>query len=321
MDIFLLTLEQLLMMTTLMVVGYFLRKKNIVPDNTGIALSKLETFVLAPSLSITNMLKNCNIENFMKNYKLMLYGLAIVTVAIAIAYLISRFFIKNTAGNPELEYRRNIYKYALTFSNYAFVGNFVILGVWGEGMLYKYLMFTFLMGIICGSWGLYVLIPKGQGSISQNLKKGLTAPPIFAMVFGIVCGILDLKQYFPSFLLIALDNASKCMGPVAMLLAGVVIGGYNIKGLLADKKVYIVSLLRLIALPTLFLTILNLLGTDKEIMILALIAFASPLGLNTIVYPAAYGGETKTGASMTVVSQTLSVITIPVMYYIFIVLL
>ena len=321
MDIFLLTLEQMLMMTTLMVVGYFLRKKNIVPDNTGIALSKLETFVLAPSLSITNMLKNCNIENFMKNYKLMLYGLAIVTVAIAIAYLISRFFIKNTAGNPELEYRRNIYKYALTFSNYAFVGNFVILGVWGEGMLYKYLMFTFLMGIICGSWGLYVLIPKGQGSISQNLKKGLTAPPIFAMVFGIVCGILDLKQYFPSFLLIALDNASKCMGPVAMLLAGVVIGGYNIKGLLADKKVYIVSLLRLIALPTLFLTILNLLGTDKEIMILALIAFASPLGLNTIVYPAAYGGETKTGASMTVVSQTLSVITIPVMYYIFIVLL
>ena len=53
----------------------------------------------------------------------------------------------------------------------------------------------------------------------------------------------------------------------------------------------------------------------------ALIAFATPLGLNTIIYPAAYGGDTKTGASMAMVSHTLSVITIPFMYFVFIVLL
>ena len=68
------------------------------------------------------------------------------------------------------------------------------------------------------------------------------------------------------------------------------------------------------------ISVLKLLNTPKEIVTLALIAFATPLGLNTIVYPASYGGETKTGASMTMISHILSVITIPVMCLIFIVL-
>ena len=47
--------------------------------------------------------------------------------------------------------------------------------------------------------------------------------------------------------------------------------------------------------------------------------FVPALGLNTIVYPAAYGGDTKTGASMAMISHVLSVITIPLMYLVFIV--
>ena len=104
-----------------------------------------------------------------------------------------------------------------------------------------------------------------------------------------------------------------------MVLAGFVIGGYNFKELISNKRVYIASFLRLVVIPTVILLILRGIGVSREIMILTLVAFGTPLGLNTIVYPAAYGGETKTGASMTMISHTLSVITIPLMYLIFIV--
>jgi predicted permease len=104
------------------------------------------------------------------------------------------------------------------------------------------------------------------------------------------------------------------MGPVAMVLAGFVVGGYEFKSLFKDKKVYIATFLRLIVIPGIIVTVLKLLGTSSDILTLALICFATPLGLNTIVYPAAYGGETKTGASMAVISHTLSVITLPLMY-------
>ena len=123
------------------------------------------------------------------------------------------------------------------------------------------------------------------------------------------------------FILKALDNAGNCQGPVAMVLAGFVIGGYNLKELIVNKKVYIVTLFRLVIIPAVIMILLKLLGINDEKMTLALIAFATPLGLNTIVFPAAYGGDTKTGAAMTVISHTLSVISIPLMYLIFIVYL
>ncbi len=47
------------------------------------------------------------------------------------------------------------------------------------------------------------------------------------------------------------------------------------------------------------------------------IVFATPLGLHTIVYPTAYGGDTKTGASMAMISNVLSVITIPLIHLVF----
>ena len=202
------------------------------------------------------------------------------------------------------------------------MGNFIILGVWGTDFFYKYSLFVFLVGVFCSGWGMYILIPKDKGaSLLQNLKKCLIQPPLIALIAGMAIGLLNLRPYIPEFIITALDNAGKCQGPVAMVLAGVVIGGYNFKKLLTNVKVYIATLLRLIVIPACIMLVLKAFGTSKEIMTLALVAFAAPLGLNTIVYPAAFGGETQTGASMAMISSTLSVITIPLMYLVFIVLM
>lgn len=322
MEIFFLTLRQMLMMFTLILVGFFLRKKSLLPANSDITMAKLETFAFVPALTLYNQMTKCTVRTFTENSVLILYGLVIVLAAILLSYPLSRFFVKKQPGSPESTYQRNIYKYALTFGNYGFMGYYIILGVWGDDLFYKYSMFVLGVSILCSSWGLFILIPKDKSvSIWANLKKGFLTPPMIALVLGILFGLLDLAKYVPDFLISAFDSAGKCQGPVAMVLAGFVIGGYNFKEILINKKVYVVSFLRLIAIPAVIMLVLQLLGTNKEIMTLALIAFATPLGLNTIVYPAAYGGDTKTGAAMTMISHTLSVITIPLMYLIFIVLL
>lgn len=232
----------------------------------------------------------------------------------------SKFFVRKNTASPELLYQRNIYKYALTFGNYGFMGNFIILGVWGNDFFYKYSLFVFLVGILCSSWGLYILIPKEKNAdMFENLKKGLLTLPVIALVVGMLFGLLNLTRYVPQFIIDAFDSAGKCQGPVAMVLAGFVIGGYNFKELILNKKVYIITFFRLVLIPAIIMLVLKYIGTNDEIMTLALIAFGTPLGLNTIVYPAAYGGDTKTGASMTMISHTLSVISIPLMYLTFIV--
>ena len=322
MEIFNLTLTQMLMMFTLILIGFLLRKKMLLPENSDSTMAKLETYIFVPALTLFNQMTQCTVQAFKENSILILYGLVIVIIAILLSYPLSRMFVPSSNDSPEKLYERNIYKYAMTFGNYGFMGNFIILGVWGNEFFYKYTMFTLLVGILCTIWGLYILIPKEQNaSVWKNLKKGLLSPPIIALIIGIAFGLLNLRQYVPAFILSAFDNAGKCQGPVAMVLAGFVIGGYNLKTLLLNKKVYLAAFLRLILIPAVLMLILKTLGTSEEIMTLALIAFATPLGLNTIVYPAAYGGETQTGAAMATISHTLSVITIPLMYLVFIVLL
>lgn len=322
MEIFKLTLQQMLMMFFLIVVGFILRKKCLLPDNAHTVMSKLETFIFVPALSLFTLMTKCTVQTFADNAELILYGLVITLAAVAMAYLLSRFFVRDWKESPAAAYQRNVYKYALTFGNYGFMGNFIVLGVFGSDMFYKYSLFTFLVMVICNSWGLYILIPKDQNAgLLHNLKKGLLTPPILALVIGTVLGLLSAKQYVPTFILNALENASKCQGPVAMVLAGFVIGGYDFKSLLTNKKVYVATALRLVVIPAVLMLILKAIGTGDEIMTLALIAFATPLGLNTIVFPAAYGGDPKTGASMAMISHTLSVVTIPLMYLLFIVIL
>jgi len=321
MEIFNLTLKQMLMMFSLILVGFVLRKKSALPKNSGVVMAKMETFILLPALYFFTQMKS-TVETFTENAPLILYGLVIVLCAIILSYPLSRLFVRKETDSAENSYQRNIYKYALAFGNYGFMGNFIVLGVWGEDFFYKDSLFVFMVGILCSSWGLYILIPKDKNAkLLDNLKKGLLTPPVIALVVGMLFGLLNLSQYVPQFITDALDSAGVCQGPVAMILAGFVIGGYNFKELLLNKKVYVVTALRLVVIPAILMLVLKLIGTNDEIMTLALIAFATPLGLNTIVYPAAYGGDTKTGASMAMISHTLSVITIPLMYLIFIVIL
>ena len=104
---------------------------------------------------------------------------------------------------------------------------------------------------------------------------------------------------------------------VSMVLTGFVIGNFSLKSLLSKKRVYLVTFLRLFVLPAFFVGLLWLLGADKTTLALCLFAYATPLGMNTVVFPAAYGGDTTTGASMAMISHTLSVVTIPIMYALF----
>ena len=144
------------------------------------------------------------------------------------------------------------------------------------------------------------------------------------MFIGIAVGLSGLSSYIPTPVNSALDSLKSCMGPVAMLLAGFTIASYSFIGMLKKGKVYIATALRLIVIPSIIIFALfgikelaNLLfdlSINNSVLFLTFFATAAPLGLNTVVFPKAYGGDPETGASMAMISHTLCVISIPLMY-------
>ncbi len=303
-QVFTATLPPMLMMFACMVIGFVLNKKKLCPENTAAVLSKLETYVLWPALTLKTFSENCTVQTLSENYRLVLFSLLAVAVAIALAYAVSPLFEKKGYG-------RNVYQYALAFGNFGFMGNAIVPAILGEAALFPYMLFTLPLNIAVNTWGITILIPRQE---KQNPLKNLLNPPVIAVVIGAILGLTGAADYVPAFVNQTMSSLGSCMGPIAMVLTGFVVGNYSFKTLLSDKKVYIASVLRLFLIPAAYILLLKLLGADGVTMTMCLFGFATPLGLNTVVFPAAYGGDPSTGASMAMISHTACVATIPIMY-------
>ena len=307
MQVFTATLNQMLVLFIFMALGFFLNKKRLLPLDDSVVLSKLETYAFVPCLVFSVFYKYCTVENFKQKWTYMLYGAAVMAVSLPIGIVLAKFFAKDG-------YLKKIYTYSFAVANFSFMGNAVVLGVFGEKVLFDYMIFTLPLNLYVYSIGTASLIPTEKGG--KISVKTFVNPIFIALILGAVCGLLSVP--LPKFITTAISSAGACMSPLAMLLTGFVIGEYNLKTLANDKKVYLASVIRLIILPSAFMAVLLLLKTDKDIIRVALCATAMPLGLNTVVFPAAYGGDTTPGAGMALVSHLISVITIPVMFSIFI---
>ena len=192
------TLTQMLVMFSFIVIGYLLNKGKILPQDTPGALSKLENYCLVPALVMNNFMQYCTVKSISEKYPLILYSAVILAVALAIAFVLSNYFVKDV-------YQKNIYKYALTFGNFSFMGTAVIKAMYGDDMLFNYLMFILPLNLVVYTWGIVILIPIKTGS---NPLKNLINPVFVGMIIGALMGLLDLGKYLPKFLSDTISSAS-----------------------------------------------------------------------------------------------------------------
>lgn len=307
MQVFSATLNQMFVLFTFMALGYFLNWKGILPLNTSIAVSRLETNVLVPCLVFNTFYKYCTIENMKEKWLYIVYGTAIMLVSIVLGVVLSRVFAKD-------DYLRKIYTYSFAVANFSFMGNAVVLGIFGEDVLFDYMIFTLPLCLYVYSFGTASLIPKEKEK-GFSFKVFLN-PICVSMLLGALAGLSGIP--LPKFLVTSIAQAGACMSPLAMILTGFVVANYSFKTLASKGRIYVASILRLIVIPLVFVLVLKLLNTDSTIIMLTLCATAMPLGLNTVVFPAAYGGDTTPGASMALISHIMSIITIPIMFSLFI---
>ena len=322
-DTFLIVLNPMLSFVLCMSIGFILKKKNILPENAGTVLSKLINWVIFPASSFSALARYCKVNTLVEHSTNIILSSLILCLALALGTLLSKAFVKT----PSAE--RGIYAYALTIANFGSLGDPLVIAVFGEMFYSYYKLFTLPLTILVYTWGLSVLVPTKESAalkkekIKTNLKK-LLNPSTIAMLLGIVVGVTDAARYFPDFVQNSLDSLSGCLGPAAMIVAGFTIAGYNIKEMLSNKKYYFATGLRLFVLPSLLIGVLYVLkevanlafnlSIGNSVLYLALFAYAAPLGLNTVVFPLAYGGNPKTGAGMALISNILCAVSIPIMF-------
>ena len=316
MSTFLATLNPMLTLFICIAIGFIFSKCKILPEGSGKVMAKLETWIFCPALNFTTMAYFCTVDSIGEHLINIILSSLGVILAIAISVFLARFFVKEKGTE------RGVYLYALAFANSGYMGDPIVLAMFGDVALSYYKLFCLPIQLMIYSWGIGVMTPvtEKKGGAWRRL---LNAPTV-AMLLGMAVGLSGVGKYIPGFLTNSLDTLKVCMGPVAMLLAGVTIAKYDFLSMLKNKRVYVATLLRLFPLPAIivaFIFLLKVLASSafdlsisNDVLFLTFFATAPALGLNTVIFPEAYGGNPETGASMAMISHTLCVITIPLLY-------
>ena len=319
----------MLSLFTCIVIGFFLKKANIIPDNAGKSLSKLIACVFYPALCFSSMARFFTVKTLESHATNIIISTVGLSFSITIAIFLSFVFVKEKC------YNRGIYQYALAFANSGYMGDPLVDSIFGSEALSYYKLACLPISIAIYTWGISVLVPSGENK--KNIFKKLLNPPLVSMFLGMIVGLIcgwiasDASittpaddHRLPEFITDTIDSLKACMGPSAMLVAGITVAKYDFTDMFKKKKVYFATALRLVVLPAFILSALfglkelfNLItdsSVDNTAIILLFFAIGAPLGLNTIIFPEAYNGNPEEGASMAMISHTLCVITIPLMF-------
>ncbi len=242
MEFSILLVNQILSMVIMALCGYVLGKTGLVTVEESRVLSCICVYLLPPASMIHSFSSQDRDWNRLGE---LLLGL-VCSLLIHLLFLLGTWLLRrrltpseqccivyNNAGNLILPIVQNLLgeEYVLYTSPYLLVQNLL---VWTHGQ-------------------------KSMGGSSHfTVKKVLLTPAIFGILVGLALFITGLPV--PGPVDSALAGFSACLGPLSMLVTGIVMSGLDLGRIFRGRRIYVVSLLRLVVFPLLTLLILVPLG-------------------------------------------------------------
>ncbi len=300
MDIVLLAAGQIFTMLVIIIIAVICYKKKLVDDKGNQVLSNLLLYLINPCILFCSYQK----EFDMKMLKGLLVCLVLALLSHLIGMAIAVLFLRNQAEDLINE------RMAVIYTNCGFLAIPLVNKIYGyDGVFYLTAYITVFNFLI---WTHGILYVRGTGD-RKDILKAVTSPAGFAIIAGIVFYIAGIV--LPEFIISPLEYLANMNTPVAMLIAGVCIAQTNILKTFVKPRVYIVSMLKLILLPFVFILIFKPFFGDGIMMGVLTIATASPTATMCMIFAVKYDKNSLYASELFAVTTLLSLITIPLSLY------
>ena len=306
MEFSLILLEKLISMMLMAVVGYVLVRKGALKKEDGKVLSVLLAFVLQPCQIVHSL----QIDLTPGRLKGFVFGVCLA----ACTMMLSMLFAGLTRRSLRLD---GIDRASLVYAN---VGNLLMPLVsmsLGEEMVFYCSVFQIPFHLFFWTHG----ISNIREDKEINLRKILLNPSIIALAAGLFFLIAQIS--IPSVVDTAMKGFYEMVAASSMLLIGMIIAGIDLRSVFTSRRAYLISFLRLIALPILCMLLLYVTGFIQRhpelraVAMIVILGAAAPTG-NMIVQLAVVYGKDATKASVyNVMSTILCVVTMPLIIFLF----
>lgn len=293
--------EQVLVLFLFAAAGFVLTRCGVVEGEHGGLLSKLLVFVFLPCNVFKTFATRFTVTYLRDHGVEMLLSLAVLAVVAVAAHFAGRLLGRE-------RYEERVYEYSMVVPNAGYMGYALAESLLGSAALLNMMLFNLPVSVYTYTIGFCMLTKR-----RLSLRK-LCNPVIISMLLGVAAGLSALP--LPHVLTAALDSAAGCMAPAAMLLTGIVIAGYKFSALLTNWRIYVVTAIRLFVLPLVVGGVLWWL-VSPAVAQTAVLIYAMPCGLNSVVFPKSVGENCTYGAGLALVSSVGACVSIPLVFSMF----
>lgn len=306
MDLSLLLAQQIISMFIMLIFGFLLVKFKLLKAEDSKILSILLLYVIAPCTIINSFLIQYTNEK--------LVGLGIAFLGTIIVHII---FIPLTIVLNKIFHLKQIEQASLIYSN---AGNLIIPLV--GAMLGKQWVFY------CSAYiAVQTILLWTHGKAMVCGKKDLDIKNIFLNVSVISIGIgiiLFLTRFpLPEIIKSSIENTGSMIGPLSMIIIGMLIGEMNLKEVFLEKRTYLICFGRLIIYPVIVVLVFCLSGLidinpdAKYILAVVLLAASAPAAATITQFAQVYDKGAKNASIINVMSVIFCIVTMPfvIMFY------
>ena len=317
--------------------SFFLRRKNILKENAKSVISSLVLKLGLPAMAFSAFMTDLNTNEFKSNMQVLILG-----ICLYLFLIVGSFLILKLASKKLEKSRRDVLSMIVIFGNCTFFSSPIIEGFYGDAIkIPEYLMIV-AFRLFLYTYAFFVMSDTqiDKHHIFKSIKKFALNPIVIATFLGIliwslqnvlphvnitnelgeeisVC-IFRIDQTLP-FIYKTVSYISRMTTPLSWILVGVTIGEMPFKNAIKNVSVWLASLLRTVLVPAiifglvLLLQYLNVIQLTKYGFAACVLTLSAPLSVVINSYAVEYNKDQYFVSDVSLISTIIAMISMPLM--------
>ena len=305
--------SKILSLLVLVGAGVVLVKTKMLKKEDSVALSKISVFLLSPCVIVSS-------------FSMKVDGKAGQSLLLCFFYAILANFLFLFLGTLLRKplHLSPVEEMSLEYTN---CGNFVlpiVASVLGEEYLLYVSAYITVYNLIVWTHGIHLFQGKAEQTKEERSKENaflkiLFNPNILAILFGVF--LFFTKISLPAPISLAISDLGKMIGPISMLITGIILGSMSFKKIVSYRRIYMVTAFRLLFFPFIYLLLISVLSRIDGFLdnpVLFLVTFLSamaPAAANVSQFAILYGKEEEYASCINIFTTLCTIISVPILVY------
>ena len=297
----LLLFQQIAQMFIALIMGWAIVRSGLMKPSDSKVLSMLALYVIFPCTIVNSF----QIELTAGRLQGMLLALLAAVVTHAVFFVLTALFNRPLRLTP-------VEQASVIYSNAANLTIPIVTNILGSEYVIYISMYVIVQQLLL--WSHCRLLLSGENQFS--LKRVLLNVNIISIAVG--AALFFLGSPLPGIVRGALQSVGSMIGPLCMIVAGMLMGGVDLRALVKNPGVWKVSLLRLAVFPLAVLCVLKFSGIARlapdggTILMVSLLSSTTPPAAAVTQLAQVYSGDGEYAGAVNVIATLLCLVTVPI---------